>query len=131
MTQQTAKIASEAAGSGEIVPPTPLTEPHVRLLKIAVVAMGLMIVVGLAAVIGRIIYLGSSGQKQAAVSQTARAGGSGRLALPQQASVKHLALSGDRLAVHYEGPAGAGIAIVDAASGALISRIELVPDVPR
>ena len=131
MAQQMSRIESGAGGSGDVPPPTPLTEGHVRLLKIAVVAMGLMIGVGLAAVIGRIIYLGSGGQKQATVSPAARTGGSGRLALPPQASIKHLALSGDRLAVHYEGPAGAGIAIIDAATGAVISRIDLVPEVPR
>lgn len=128
-------MGSGAVGGSDIPPPTPLNDGHVRLLKIAIVAMGLMIVAGIAAVIGRIMYLGSGGQKQAAVSQSVsqgvRAGGGGRLSLPPQASIKHLSLSGDRLAVHYEGPAGAGIAIVDAASGAVMSRIELVPEVPR
>ena len=135
MTQETGRIASGTAGSSEIPPPTPLTDGHVRLLKIAVVAMGLMIVAGIAAVIGRIIYLGSGGQKQATVSQSSsqvmRAGAGGRLGLPPQASIRHLSLSGDRLAVHYEGPTGAGIVVVDSASGAVLSRIELVPEVPR
>ena len=103
---------------------------RVRLLKIVVVAMGLMIVAGLAAVIGRVIYLASSGQKQAIATST-RGQAQVRLALPPQAVVKLLALSGDRLAVHFEGPAGAGIAIVDVVTGAVLSRVDLVPEVPR
>ena len=112
------------------------------MLKFAVIAMGLMIVAGLAAVTGRVIYLASGPQKQAASLSAAGLSGASsaatvrstlapRLALPAQAIVKHVSLSGDRLAVHFETPAGAGIAIVDVASGAVLSRIDLVPEVPR
>ena len=126
------------------LPTGPLDPGQVRLLKIAVVAMGLMILAGLAAVVGRVIYLASGGQKQAvtvsgpsgAPQGTAwgagqRAPANARLALPPQSIVRHLALSGDRLAVQFDGPAGTGIAIIDVATGAVVSRIELVPEVPR
>ena len=118
----------------------PLNAGQVRLLKIAVVAMGLMILAGLAAVAGRVIYLASGAQKQAGTSGAVPAAATGtglrlmsaaRLALPALAVVRNLALSGDRMAVHFESPAGSGIAIVDIATGAVVSRVELVPEVPR
>lgn len=112
-----------------------------RVLVFIVVFLGLLIVAGLAAVVLRIIYLSANPAPQAASGSapavattvdgtTADGLAAARLALPAGAAVKSLALDGDRLAIHYESAAGAGIAIVDMRSGALIRRFEL-PSQPR
>lgn len=51
-------------------------------------------------------------------------------ALPAGAVIKTVALTGDRLAVHYETAAGSGIAIIDLASGRTLSRIQFTPEAP-
>lgn len=110
----------------------PPDTPGVRALKIAIVVMGVMIVLGLITIIGRMIYLASQGGRQpSATAVSARLAPAMRLALPAGAQVRHVSLSGDRLAVHFEGPAGAGIAILDLATGGQLSRVELVPELPR
>lgn len=110
----------------------PPDTPGVRALKIAIVVMGVMIVLGLITIIGRMIYLASQGGRQpAAPALSARIAPNARLALPPGAQVRHVALSGDRLAVHFDSPAGAGIAILDLTTGAQLSRVELVPEIPR
>jgi hypothetical protein len=110
----------------------PPDTPGVRALKIAIVVMGVMIVLGLITIIGRMIYLASQGGRQpTATAVSARIAPNARLALPTGAQIRHVTLSGDRLAVHYEGPAGAGIAIIDLVTGTQLSRVELVPEVPR
>ena len=118
--------------------PTPPAMPDtlgVRALKFAVVAMGIMIVLGLLTVIGRIVYLANQRGTQASpagmVSSGTRLAATARLSLPQGAHIRQISLSGDRLAVHYEGPAGSGIAVVDLVSGTVLSRVDVVPEVPR
>jgi hypothetical protein len=104
-----------------------------RLLVFIVAFLGLLIVAGLAAVVLRIIYLSANPPPQAttpaSVSELAAvapaAGAALRLALPSGAEVKSLSLSGDRLAVHFEGPAGAGILVVDVRSGGIVRQFEL------
>lgn len=108
----------------------------VRALKIAIAAMGVMIALGLIAVLGRIFVLaaGPSGPGVAATSANGRRAAitpALRAELPAGASVRTMALGGDRLALHYDAPSGGGVLIVDVATGAVISRIELVPAPPR
>ena len=111
----------------------PPDTPGVRALKIAIVVMGAMIVLGLLTIIGRMVYLASAGGKQGSslTSSSARLAPNATLALPPGAHVKHVALSGDRLVVHYESASGSGIAVLDLASGNQVSRVEIVPEVPR
>jgi hypothetical protein len=109
-----------------------LGDRQLRLLKIAVIAMGVVLVLGFVAVIARIVYLvNRSGETTTttAVSQPIR--DATRLALPSGAVIRNLSLSGSRLAVHYDSPKGSGIVILDLATGAPASRIEIVPEVPR
>jgi hypothetical protein len=115
-----------------------LTPSQVKGLKYAIAGMSLMIVVGLGLVVGRIIYLGSGGGKQAGLAAGAvRSGPIGALAeraklpLPPQAVVRHVALNQDRMVVQFDSPAGAGIVVFDLASGNVVSRVEIVPEVPR
>ena len=116
---------ADAAASG------PLSPGQVRALKIAVVVMGVLIILGLFTVFARIIYLASrSGPQVQAASQASRKTAQ-RLALPPGAIVRQTSISGDRLAVQYEAPSGAGIVVLDLASGQVVSRVELAPEAPR
>lgn len=110
----------------------PLTPAQVRWLKISVVAMGVMIMVGIAILFGRILYLASQSPRSTSTAAV-RSGVAyeGSLGLPAGASVRQLSVSSDRLAVHYEGPRGAGIVIIDLTTGARIGRLDLVPEAPR
>jgi flagellar basal body-associated protein FliL len=106
-----------------------LNDPQVRALRIAVIVMAVLIVMGLVALIGRIIYLFA---RPAAVIPGSAAAIAPRIqtALPAGAVIKSVAVSGDRLAVHYETAAGSGVVIVDIASGRSLSRIDFVPEAP-
>lgn len=100
-----------------------------RTLIFIVVFLGLLMVAGIVAVVLRVIYLSS----QPATQQVSAAAGSEAsaegvsLALPAGAVVKSVSLAGDRMAVHYEAPGGAGIAVVDLATGAVVRRVKVVP----
>jgi hypothetical protein len=109
-----------------------LGDRHLRLLKFAVIAMGVVLVLGFVAVIARIVYLvgrGGETTTTTAISQPIR--DAARLALPSGAIIRNLSLSGSRLAVHYDGPAGSGIVILDLSTGTPASQITIVPEVPR
>lgn len=101
-----------------------------RTLVFIVVFLGLLIVAGIVAVVLRIIYLSSQPAAQPVASPAAAteaAADAGKLALPAGAVVRSVSLAGDRLAVHYEAPGGAGIAVVDVASGTVVRRMDIVP----
>lgn len=117
---------SSAATAGQLSP------AGVRALKIAIVVMGVMIVLGLVAVVGRIIYLAGKSPSQAAVSVVPAAGlVEARIALPAGAVVRHLALEGPRIAVHYETSAGPSLAVFDWATGKALARLAIEPEPPR
>lgn len=103
----------------------PFSPKQLKLLKTAIIVMSTVLVIGLAVIIGRIAYLVNQGgnARQASsvtVEQT-------RLSLPTGAVVRTIALSGERLAVHYEAPAGAGIAVLDLVTGKSVTHIDLSP----
>ncbi len=109
--------------------PSMYTPSQLRLLKIAVIAMGVILLVGFTVVIGRIIYLVNVCSPPAGAAKGVAAVGvgasttqsaplrPGHIALPKGAVVRHIALSGSNLAVHYESPAGTGIQVIDLATG--------------
>lgn len=107
-----------------------LSGGQVRALKIAIVVMGILIVLGLLLVIGRIIYLAGKPRSPSTSVSTSPAA-EPRLALPAGAAIRSVSISGDRLAVHYDTPAGAGIAVLDLETGRTLSRVQIVPDAPR
>jgi hypothetical protein len=113
----------------EIADTGPLKPQHVRLLKVVVIVLGLFILAGMAAVALRIAYLASAPPAPTETRRTLE--NQARLALPAGATVRQIAVSGDRLAVHYDGPAGPGIAVVDVRTGTVVSRIAIVPEPPR
>lgn len=117
------------------LPPGYVPKPRLeRSLVFVVVFLGLLIVAGLTAVVLRIIYLASnpkpqqglapSGEVSQAAAPVAALEGL-QLGLPAGAVVTSLSLDGDRLAVSYQGESGAGIAIVDAKTGARISTFTI------
>ena len=101
--------------------PAMYTPSQLKLLKIAVIVMGLILLLGFMAVIGRIVWLVNSAPK--APSEAAATGTAPlvppieSIALPKGAIVRSISLSGSKLGVHYEGPDGAGIRIVDLQPG--------------
>lgn len=118
----------------------PARQGKERVLVFIVVFLGLLIVAGITAVILRIIYLSSGAPAQRTMTETPGAAAvavpgedaASRLALPAGAVVKSVSVGGDRLAVHYEAVGGAGIAVLDLASGAIVRRVEVVPgELPR
>lgn len=115
-------IHDEAAASTRTT--DPFSPAQLRILKIAVVVMGVILVLGFAAVIGRIAYLVTRTGKPAPSTSIAK---DLRLPLPEGAAVRSLALSGDRLAVHFDTHAGAGIAILDLLTGEPVTHVQLAP----
>ena len=109
---------------------TVFTPRHVRLLKIAVVVMGIMILAGLAAVIAGMIFqaskLGKKTPKQVpAATAPVLSGALSALTIPEGGEVASVALDGDRLAVHLKTPGGSEIAIVDIATGKVLTRVKI------
>jgi hypothetical protein len=99
-----------------------------RILLIAGGILGVLIVLGLGAVLGRFVYPSSP-----VGSQTEAAGADApgaatipfgtHLSLPDGATVRSMALSGNQLAVHYDAPDGGGIVIINLATGRTLGRL--------
>ncbi len=100
------------------------------ILKLVVIALGVLLVAGLAAVIGRIIYLASAPSAQP-VAATSALSSSQTLQLPPGSQVRSISLSGNQIAVHYEMPEGSGIAILDLATGRKTAHISIEAAPPR
>jgi len=113
------------------VPGTVFTPRQVRILKVAVIAMGILLVGGFVFVLAAIVYQASRpAQVGGGTSAPISLGKSGRsidLPVPRDASVGGLSLDGNRLAVQLNGSAGAEIAIIDLASGKIVARVRLKP----
>jgi hypothetical protein len=109
----------------------------VRFLKIAVAGMGLLIVLGLGAVIWRIVQLASSPKPVPAGAAVSSAPANSAavaaavlapeilLELPAGAAVRSVTMSGGRMAVHYDAPSGTGIAVIDLETGRTVSRVRI------
>ena len=106
-----------------------------RNLKIVVGGLGVLILLGLGAVILRVTGLatGSFGNAGVQNVKTVIASPVGTLALeiPKGAKVVSVSLSGNRLAVHHEGPEGTGITILDLDTGRRIVEVKPIESVPR
>lgn len=98
-----------------------------RNLKIVVLVLGVLIFAGLAAIVGRIIYVASTPKAQQAQTAPLSPGAVLRpelsMQLPAGAEVRSISLSGDRLAVHYVAAGAEGIAILDLRTGEPVARI--------
>ena len=101
-----------------------MSEPQLQFLKYSVITMGVMLFVGFLIIIGRIIYLIANAPPtpppEAAVGALVR---DARLPLPAGAAVRHVSLSGNRIAVHYDTPAESAIVVLDLATGKVMSKV--------
>lgn len=120
------------SGPGTAAPEATANTPMVRALKFAVVGMALLIVAGLGAVIWKIVGLANEPGKSAKVAAVqgepapaAALAPEALLSLPTGAAVRSTSLNGNRLAVHYDTPSGAEIAILDLETGKTLSRVRL------
>jgi hypothetical protein len=111
------------------LPGTVFTPRQVRVLKVAVIVMGLLLVGGFAFVLAAIVYQASGGGQDRAVGAGAGAlnGVESELPIPKDATVTSLALDGDRLALHLNSAAGPEVVVVDLKSGKVVARIRLKP----
>ncbi len=97
--------------------------PSLRMLKYAVIGMGVVLILGFFVILARIVYLTSR------MDASLPAGQEFSVAVPAGAEVTSMSLSGNRLALHLAGPGGADrfITVIDLASGAVVSRVRLAP----
>ena len=108
------------------LPGTVFTARQVRVLKLAVIVMGILLVGGFAFVLAAIVYQASKGG-QGSAAGAGVAGVEAELPIPKDATVTSLSLDGDRLALHLNSAAGPEIAVIDLKSGKVVARIRLKP----
>jgi hypothetical protein len=112
------------------LPGTVFTPRQVKVLKIAVIVMGLLLVGGFAFVLAAIVYQasrGGQGSGSAAGADGVPRGGEAELAIPKDASVGSLALDGNRLAFKIDSRGSSEIVVVDLSTGKILARIKLRP----
>ena len=95
------------------------------ILKLVVIALGILLVAGLAIVIGRIIYLASVPSVQPVAASMVSSNQT--LQLPPGSEVRSVSLSGNQMAVYYEMPEGSGVAVLDLATGRKATHVSIVP----
>jgi hypothetical protein len=104
-----------------------------RNLKIVVAVLSAFILLGLGAVAVRVIGLasGTSGSNQSSRIITVSQGATLSLEIPKGARIVSVSLSGNRLAVYYEGQDRPGIEILDIETGRRVLDVKPVESVPR
>lgn len=111
-----------------------------RTLKAIVIGLGILILLAFAGVVVGMAYRASqigkgSPAKGGAPGITGPAAPSAasrlalqpelKLSLPQASTVRSATLQGTLLVVHHDGPGGAGIVILDLATGQIVSRLRI------
>ena len=113
------------------VPGTVFTPRQVRILKIAVIVMGILLVGGFAFVLAAIVYQASHPAQDVSPTAAQVVPGQGGLSIDLPvaagAAVTTMSLDGNRLAVHLNGTSGPEIAVIDLATGKAIARVRLKP----
>ena len=106
-----------------------------RNLKIVVGGLGVLILVGLGAVIARVVGIasgpGGKGNVETVKTVVASPGGTLALEIPNGSKVVSVSLSGNRLAVQHEGPGGTGIDVLDLETGRRVLDVKLIESLPR
>lgn len=131
---QMQRTSEDGNGTPRPGAPAPMfSDAQMRKLKIAVVGMGVLLLAGFTLVVGRIVYLlnrPSVDQPSLQEVDAARvpSGPSVRLVLPEGAVVRHISLSGNRLAVHFDAQSGSGIRILELSTGRPIQQIDLTAE---
>jgi len=112
------------------LPGTVFTPRQVRVLKVAVIVMGLLLVGGFAFVLAAIVYQASRLKQDGAVTlQVQDSAASPIIDLPvgQGAGLTAMSLDDNRLALHLSGGDGPEIVVVDLGSGKIVARVKLKP----
>jgi hypothetical protein len=104
-----------------------------RNLKIVVSVLGILIFVGLGAVAIKIVLLANkpSGSSSTQSAVATAGGASVSFEVPRGAKIVSVSLSGNRLAIHHDGPSGPGITILDAETGRRLLDVKPVETMPR
>jgi ABC-type Mn2+/Zn2+ transport system permease subunit len=106
-------------------------ERLVRRMRLLVIVLGVLLVAGFFSLMGRILYLAVRQPPQAAaVTGAPSPPAEHAVALPAGAAVISAALDGGRILVHYSGPSGPGLIVVDLATGRTVAHLRLTPE-PR
>jgi hypothetical protein len=134
MRFQTMAVTSEPDHTP--LPGTVFSPRQVRVLKVAVIVLGILLVGGFAFVLAAIVYQASKGGQtvpSAAADATANPSGGGmpalsELPIPKGATVSSVALDGNRLALHLSTPAASEIVVIDLATGKTLARVKLKPE---
>lgn len=95
--------------------------PSLRMLKYAVIGMGVVLILGFFVIAARIVYLTSR------MDASLPTGSEMSIAVPTGAEVTNMSLSGNRLALHLAGPGETdrSITVIDLTSGKVVSRVML------
>jgi hypothetical protein len=119
---------TEPTAPGAPAPGALLTDEQIKRLRVVVIIMTVLLVAGIALLIGRVIYLASGGRDsgsaaaaigtQALVPETS-------LLLPEGASLKSSQLVGTRILAHYAGPRGEGLLVLDLSTGRTLSHVRI------
>ena len=110
------------------LPGTVFTPRQVRVLKIAVIVMGILLVGGFAFVLAAIVYQASKGGQESGAPAAVLSGVETELSIPKDATITSMSLDGDRLALHLNTAAGPEIVVFDLRRGKVISRLRLKPE---
>ena len=103
---------------------------QVRILKIAVIVMGILLVGGFAFVLAAIVYQASPRSKMRPLRPGGEYGGPIiELPVGTGASLTSMSLDGNRLALHLNGGDGPEIVVIDLASGKIVARVRLKPHI--
>ncbi|MFQ5626389.1 MAG: DUF6476 family protein [Methyloligellaceae bacterium] len=116
---------AESESQSDVLPGTVFTPRQVRILKVVVVVMGLLLVGGFVFVMSAIVYQASKLGESAAAQPVNPAMAHPALIVPDGMTISHMALDGNRLAVHLTGPKGSEIRIIDLGTGKLVRRFPL------
>lgn len=115
---------AEADRQSDVLPGTVFTARQVKLLKFAVIVMGILLVGGFAFVMSAIVYQASHLSESAPAPLRPQAPHPG-LSLAPGVTISHMALGDNRLALHLKGPGGEEIRIIDLGTGAVVATIPL------
>jgi hypothetical protein len=112
------------------LPGTVFSARQVRILKIAVIVMGILLVGGFAFVLAAIVYQASHPKQDVAAPLASVNSGAGpviELPVGRGPGVTSMSLDGNRLALHLGGGEGQEIVVIDLASGKIVARVKLRP----
>ena len=109
------------------LPGTVFTPRQLRVLKVAVIVMGILLVGGFAFVLAAIVYQASKGGQESKPSPI-MSGIATNLPVAKDATINSLSLDGNRLALHLNTGSGPEVVVVDLQTGNVLARIKLKPE---